>query len=46
MDLPEGLLIENYETVRQKIVGFIINYMDSAGIDSAVLGLSGGVDSS
>ncbi|MFX1416750.1 MAG: NAD+ synthase [Promethearchaeota archaeon] len=46
MDLPEGLLIEDYETVRQKIVGFISNYMDVAGIDTAVLGLSGGVDSS
>ncbi|MFX1265884.1 MAG: NAD+ synthase [Promethearchaeota archaeon] len=46
MDLPKGLLIENYEMVRQKIVGFVSNYMDSAGIDSAVLGLSGGVDSS
>lgn len=46
MDLPEGLLIEDYETVRQKIVGFISSYMDRAGIDSAVLGLSGGIDSS
>ena len=46
MDLPEGLLIEDYETVRQKIVGFISDYIDSAGIEIAVLGLSGGVDSS
>jgi NAD+ synthase len=46
MDLPEGLLIEDYEPVRQKIVGFIRNYMDGAGIDSAVIGLSGGIDSS
>ncbi len=46
MDLPEGLLIGDYEPVRQKIVGFISNYMDKAGIDTAVLGLSGGIDSS
>ena len=46
MDLPEGLLIANYESVRQKIVGFISAYMDRAGIDYAVLGLSGGIDSS
>ncbi|MHA2378546.1 MAG: NAD+ synthase [Candidatus Thorarchaeota archaeon] len=46
MDLPEGLLIEDYETVRQKIVSFISSYMDRAGIESAMLGLSGGIDSS
>jgi len=46
MELPEGLRLEDYEKPRQLIVKFIKDYVNRVGFDGAVLGLSGGVDSS
>lgn len=46
MDLPEGLLLGDYESARQKIVTFISEYVSRSGCSYAVIGLSGGVDSS
>ena len=46
MKLPEGLQFDDYEPVRKIIVKFIKNYIASAGLKKAVLGLSGGIDSS
>jgi len=46
MDLPDGLLIDDYEMTRKKIVTFIQEYFEQAGISCAVMGLSGGIDSS
>ncbi len=46
MELPEGLRLDDYEKPRRVIVNFIRNYVNRAGFDGAVLGLSGGIDSS
>lgn len=46
MDLPEGLRFDDYEPVRTHIVNFIKDYVKLAGVSKAVLGLSGGIDSS
>jgi NAD+ synthase len=46
MELPDGLLIEDYEETRRKIVKFIQEYFDKAGVSCMVMGLSGGIDSS
>jgi NAD+ synthase len=46
MDLPKGLLMDDYEMTRKKIVTFIREYYDQAGVSCAVMGLSGGIDSS
>ena len=46
MELPDGLLIEDYEGPRNKIVNFIQDYFDGAGVSCVVIGLSGGIDSS
>ncbi|MFW9810640.1 MAG: NAD+ synthase [Candidatus Thorarchaeota archaeon] len=46
MELPEGLRLENYEKPRRIIVDFIQTYITRAGVKGAVLGLSGGIDSS
>ncbi|MCK4567191.1 MAG: NAD+ synthase [Candidatus Thorarchaeota archaeon] len=46
MDLPEGLRFDDYEPVRIHIVNFIKDYVKLAGVSRAVLGLSGGIDSS
>jgi len=46
MELPDGLRLDDYEKPRKVIVKFIRNYVTQAGFDGAVLGLSGGVDSS
>lgn len=54
--MPENVLTENapldirfseteLETVREEIVSFIQNTVDAAGAEGAVLGLSGGIDS-
>ena len=36
---------EELETTRERIVTFIADIVDDAGADGAVLGLSGGIDS-
>lgn len=46
MELPEGLRLDDYEKPRRVIVNFIRDYVSRAGFDGAVLGLSGGIDSS
>jgi NAD+ synthase len=46
MELPDGLRLEDYEKPRRIIINFIRNYVNQAGFDGAVLGLSGGIDSS
>jgi len=46
MNLPEGLRFDDYEPVRIQIVNFIKDYAKLAGVSKAVLGLSGGIDSS
>ncbi len=46
MDLPEGLRFDDYEPARIQIVNFIKEYVKLAGVTKAVLGLSGGIDSS
>ncbi|MHA1135691.1 MAG: NAD+ synthase [Candidatus Thorarchaeota archaeon] len=46
MNLPEGLQFDDYEPVRKIIVDFIRDYIANAGMKRAVLGLSGGIDSS
>lgn len=46
MELPEGLLIEDFERPREKIVTFIREYFKQAGVSCLVMGLSGGIDSS
>ena len=46
MELPEGLRLDDYEKPRKVIVNFIKDYVNRAGFDGAVLGLSGGIDSS
>ena len=46
MNLPEGLRFNDYEPVRIHIVNFIKDYVKLAGFSKAVLGLSGGFDSS
>ncbi|MFW9967912.1 MAG: NAD+ synthase [Candidatus Thorarchaeota archaeon] len=46
MQLPDGLLIEDYKETRTKIVNFIQKYFDGAGVSCMVMGLSGGIDSS
>jgi NAD+ synthase len=46
MNLPEGLRFDDYELVRIQIVNFIKDYVKLAGVSKAVLGLSGGIDSS
>ena len=46
MELPEGLRLDDYEKPRKVIVHFIKDYVNRAGFDGAVLGLSGGIDSS
>ena len=46
MELPEGLRLDDCEKPRKVIVNFIRNYVTKAGFDGAVLGLSGGIDSS
>ena len=46
MNLPEGLQFDDYEPVRKIIVDFIRDYIANAGMKKAVLGLSGGIDSS
>jgi len=46
MNFPEGLQFEDYEPVREIIIDFIREYVSKAGVKGAVLGLSGGIDSS
>ncbi len=46
MELPDGLRLDDYEKPRKIIVNFIRNYVNQAGFDGVVLGLSGGIDSS
>ncbi|MHA2142310.1 MAG: NAD+ synthase [Candidatus Thorarchaeota archaeon] len=46
MELPDGLLIEDYEEPRKKITTFIRDYFEQAGVSCVVIGLSGGIDSS
>jgi NAD+ synthase len=46
MDLPEGLEFDDYEPVKQSISQFIKEHVKKAGAKGAVLGLSGGIDSS
>ncbi|MGY5870923.1 MAG: NAD+ synthase [Candidatus Thorarchaeota archaeon] len=46
MELPEGLRFDDYEPVRDLLVKFIKDYVKLAGVSKAVLGLSGGIDSS
>lgn len=46
MELPEGLRLDDYEKPRKLIVNFIKDYVAKVGFDGAVLGLSGGIDSS
>ena len=45
MEFPEGLRFNDYEKVREKIVSFIKDYVQKAGVDGVTLGLSGGIDS-
>ena len=45
MEFPEGLRFNDYEKVREKIVSFIRDYVQKAGVDGVTLGLSGGIDS-
>ncbi|MHA2083397.1 MAG: NAD(+) synthase [Candidatus Thorarchaeota archaeon] len=45
MHLPDGLVLDNYEVPKQKIVKFVHDYVNQAGAKGVVLGLSGGVDS-
>jgi NAD+ synthase len=46
MELPQGLRFEDNEVVQEIIVNFIKEYVEQAGVKGAVLGLSGGIDSS
>jgi len=46
MNLPRGLQFEDHEPIREIIVDFIRDYVAKAGVKGAVLGLSGGIDSS
>ena len=46
MELPDGLLIDDFEGPREKIVRFIREYVERAGVSCTVMGLSGGIDSS
>lgn len=46
MDLPEGLILADFEDAKKKIVGFIRDYFSKTGLSCAVMGLSGGIDSS
>ena len=46
MELPDGLLIDDFEEPRKKIVSFIRDYFKQAGVSCVVMGLSGGIDSS
>jgi NAD+ synthase len=46
MELPEGLQLPDYEIVRQKITGFIYEYIQNTRLEGVVLGLSAGIDSS
>jgi NAD+ synthase len=46
MELPEGLRFKDYEPVKNHLVRFIKDYVKLAGVNKAVLGLSGGIDSS
>lgn len=46
MDLPKGLVFEDYESVKELLIDFIKDYVKKAGVRGVVLGLSGGVDSS
>ena len=46
MELPAGLQLPDYEIARQKITGFINEYVQNTGLDGVVLGLSAGIDSS
>jgi NAD+ synthase len=45
MHLPDGLVLDNYDVPKHKIVKFIHDYVNQAGAKGVVLGLSGGVDS-
>jgi len=45
MEFPEGLRFGDYEKVREKIVSFIRDYVQKAGVEGVTLGLSGGIDS-
>ena len=45
MEFPEGLRFSDYEKVRERIVAFIRDYVQKAGVDGVTLGLSGGIDS-
>lgn len=46
MNLPEGLKFDDYEAVKQSILKFIRETVDTAGVKGVVLGISGGIDSS
>ncbi|MHA1963762.1 MAG: NAD+ synthase [Candidatus Thorarchaeota archaeon] len=46
MQLPDGLVFDDHEKPRKVIVNFIRTYVKKSGCNGAVLGLSGGVDSS
>ena len=45
MEFPEGLRFRDNEKVREKIVAFIRDYVQKAGVDGVTFGLSGGIDS-
>jgi NAD+ synthase len=45
MEFPEGLRFSDNEKVREKIVSFIRDYVQKAGVNGVTFGLSGGIDS-